>query len=67
VAADHDGGTRLAGQRADDIPGVLIHPLLLDRAPYVVEKIFDFGLTLPEAHCAVSEAIPQQWRIDQIH
>jgi len=32
-----------------------------------MEKIFDCGLTLPEPHCAVSEAIPQQWRIDQIH
>jgi hypothetical protein len=59
VAADDDGGTRLAGQRADDIPGLFVHPLLLNRAPYVVEKIFVFGLTLPGSHGAAGEPILQ--------
>jgi len=30
-----------------------------NRAPYVVEKIFDFGLTLPGIHGAAGEPILQ--------
>ena len=59
--------TSVAGQRADDVAGVLIDPLLLNRASCVMEKILDFGLTLPGSHSTACEAISHQRPIGQIH
>jgi hypothetical protein len=67
VATDHDGGTRLARQRADDIPGILVDSLLFRRAPCVTEKIPDGGLALSASHGAAFEAILHQRRNNQVY
>lgn len=46
MAADCDGGGRLAGQRADHVAGMLFDGLLLHLAAGVMEKIADGGLAV---------------------